>query len=114
MIKMDSSRMKILLHVIVWGSMIGGFVLWLLLPEYVVIHMSSGFVGNKVVLLLVLPFILLAYVYRGDMPEFHTDTEETRQEIEKWRKSNVTVRIMLAIPMALIIFGVMLMTAVAS
>ena len=102
-----STTLVIFRHVIIFGTLIGGFILWLTLPRHTVIHFNSSFQadgwGNK---LLLLPILLLPFFadIPRQLPEFHTDSEEARLALENEKRKNAIIQLLLAIILSICVW----------
>lgn len=104
----SSVGMKITLHVLIWGTMVGGFIMWLTLPDFVRVHLG-GAVGSKGLLLIVLILPLGVYLIPGEVPEYHVECEETRLMIEKHKVKNALVQLLTAGVFCVITWGALAM-----
>lgn len=100
-----STTLVICRHIIILGTLIGGFILWLTLPQHTAIHFNllyqaDGW-GNK---LLLLPTLFLPFLadIPFELPKFHTDSEETRLALENAKRKNAIIQLLVAIVLAII------------
>jgi len=91
-------------HVLIFGTLIGGFILWLTLPQHTVIHFNSSCQvdgwGNKLILLPILFLPFFADIPH-QLPEFHTDSEEARLALENEKRKNAAIQLALAVMLSI-------------
>lgn len=107
---MEESSIRILRvcrSFVIWITIIGGFLLWIFLPDYVPVHFGLTFspdrMGKKTELLILIILPLLAYIPLST-PEFHIDSEETRLAINKKKKLNEIIHLIIAIILSFIVW----------
>lgn len=103
--KLSSKALVFIRNCVVFGAMIIGAVIWLMLPGQTIIHLESRAVGSKMLLLILLVLPLFALIPCYDLPEFHTDAEENRIELEKAKQNNAVIQIALAVMLAVAELG---------
>lgn len=98
-------------YLIIWITLIGGFIFWLKLPNFVSVHFGITFIadrmGNKAELLVLLILPLFAYIPLS-VPDFHNDTEENRLVINKKKKVNALTQLITAIILSCIVWIILL------
>ena len=111
---MQDSNIRILSvcrHLVIWATLIGGLIFWLILPNYVSVHFGITFtadrMGNKEELLVLLILPLFAYIPLS-VPDFHIDTEENRLAINKKKKVNALTQLITAIILSCIVWIILL------
>lgn len=99
--------LKVCRHLVIWITIIGGAILWLLLPNQVPVHYGLTFtadrIGNKELLLVLFILPFFAYIPYS-VPEFHLDSEENRLAIEKKIKMNALIQLITAIILSIIVW----------
>ena len=109
--KLTAKELTIIRNIIIAVSMIGGFIIWLALPEVIknanIIHVGSGKYGYKIGALIVLLFPLFALIPDTGREEVHTeDRAERAALLEEQLCGERKKQIMAAIFVTLaIIFG---------
>lgn len=107
MIDAMTRKLNICRSLIIWITIIGGFICWLLTPSITSVHFGITFtpdrIGNKTELLVLLILPLFAYVPLN-VPEFHNETEENRLKIIKKKKSNALAQLIIAIILSLVVW----------
>ena len=102
---LSSKALVVIRNCVVFGAMIIGAVIWFTLPGQTIVHLAPQEVGSKMLLLVLLILPLFALIPRGDLPEFHTDSEENASELEKAKKNNAEIQLALAVVLAVAELG---------
>lgn len=111
--KLSDLQLKIMLYVVSAFGIIGGFLLWRLLPytfrNTSFFHVGNGKFGNKIGSLIILPLQLLAFVRKDNsIEEVHTDDPEEKARLETINARKILeLQVLRAIGLALTICGVM-------
>jgi hypothetical protein len=100
-------KLNICRSIIIWITIIGGFICWLLIPNITSVHFGITFtpdrIGNKAELLVLLILPLFAYV-PFSIPELHTESEENKLKIMKKKKSNALAQLIIALILSLFVW----------
>ena len=108
MSKLTAKELTIIRNVIIVVSMVGGLIVWFVLPAQVkntgLIHVGNGEYGSKIGMLIVLLFPLFALIPNSTREDIHTEDPEERKIIEEDRcKAHRKVQIITAIVELLVI-----------
>lgn len=111
---LDVRKLNVCRYLVIWLTLIGVFICWLILPTLVPVHFGLTFsadrIGNKAELLVLLILPLFAYIPLR-VPEFHNDTEENRLAINKKIKTNALTQLIIAIILSCIVWFLLLLAA---
>ena len=109
--KLTAKELTIIRNVIVAVTMIGGLIVWFVLPSVVknssIIHVGNGQFGTKIGALVVLLFPLFALIPNTKHEDIHTDDPAEREAIvderlKKDRKMQIAIAILELLIIALI------------
>lgn len=107
MIDIMTRKLNIGRSLVIWITIIGGFICWLIIPTITSVHFGLTFtpdrIGNKGELLFLLILPLFAYV-PFSIPEFHMESEENSLIIMKKKRSNALVQLIIALILSLIVW----------
>lgn len=110
---MEDSSVKVLRlfrNLVVWLTILGGFIFWLFLPVQVPIHFDMTFTadrfGSKVWLLFLFLIPLFAYIPYS-IPEYHLDSKESRLAIKKRKRVNAIIQLITAVIEVLIVWTIL-------
>lgn len=77
MSKWSVRTLKTVRNIAIAAGIVGAFLIWLTLPWAVknssFMHVGNGAYGNKIGMLIVIPFPLFALFHKFQKPEIHTD-----------------------------------------
>lgn len=98
-------------HLVIWLTIIGGLIVWILLPDQVPIHFNLTFsadrYGSKLWSLGLLLLPLCGYIPLS-IPEYHLDSRENRLAISKKKKTNAFIQLIIAVTEAVIVWFILL------
>jgi hypothetical protein len=102
---------KIIRNLLVSGTMIGGFICWIFIPNQVAIHYDLTFspdaYGSKIILLFVFILPLFSLIPLG-LPEYHIESEQTKEQLRNKNRANAIIQLILAIILSIIVWIILL------
>lgn len=110
--RLSNRKLKIVRNAICAIGIIVGFILWKCLPTAFentqFFHVGNGKYGSKAGALLLLLLQFVAFIPYKDTEEIHTEDPQERVKIQEARdKNSLKQQVVMAIAMALVIWGVM-------
>ena len=94
-------------HLLICITLVGGFILWLKLPVKTNVHfdlfLSGDRIGHKIELLILFVLPFFAYIPLG-IPEYHLESEESKEKIAKKKKMNAIIQLIMAIILSIIVW----------
>lgn len=110
--KRSIKQLKIIRNLICVAGIVGGFILWTLLPDTFrntgLFHVGNGEYGNKAGVLILLLIQFFAFIPDTRQSEIHAEDPEERSRLEEERaRKEATRQVFTALGLALTICGVM-------
>lgn len=106
---------KIIRNLLVIGTIIGGFICWIFIPDVTAIHYDFKFSPNAYgsknysLLLLILPLFSL---FPLGSPEYHVESEETKEKLRKIGRKHAIIQLIFAIILSIIVWTILLKSLV--
>ena len=102
---------KTIRNLLVSGTMIGGFIFWIFIPNQVAVHYDATFspdlYGSKIFLLPVFLLPLFSLIPIG-LPEYHIESEQTKEKLRKKKRTNAIIQLICAIILSAIVWTILL------
>jgi uncharacterized membrane protein len=102
-------------NLLVIVTIIGGFICWFFIPEITAIHYDITFTpkayGSKNFLLLLLILPLFSLIPLGSS-EYHVESEENNEKLNKQVKANAVIQLILAIVLSAYVWISLLLSLV--
>lgn len=107
-------RLRSIYNIVTWGTIIGGFILWICMPWDVPIYHTGNtyYEGSKLPLLIFVLLPFLSFLSRAPEIELHGDSPESkeieRQELKKWILTKIYIAVFLAIVVLPNLIGILI------
>lgn len=110
---MSARTIKIIRNIVMLIGMIGGFVIWLFVPDTIrnsaLFHVGNGSEGSKIFLLLLLPLPLFSLFFQCQSIEYHgKDEEYAAKEQEKSDRVQMLFSLITAFLLSAVVISLML------